>query len=229
MLIKSASDSKEIREAIAKRDALRQQALSYLLGLLFVAAGAVFIKKSGLGISPVTALPEVLAAVCGIKIWAAAAFVSAVTVAAQKLLGREIIQLNSLFQAAAGVVLIFFFSFSEKVFSELPLPETYLTRLGFVLFGSLLSGMGMYVYMKQNILLLPSEGFAEAAADRMQRSFSFGKCCTDIGFSAAALILQLLFLGGFRSFTLPGTVREGTFLAALCTGQLFRLIRKVFK
>ena len=76
---------------------------------------------------------------------------------------------------------------------------------------------------------MPAEGLAAAISKVSGKPFGDCKTFVDVGLIVTALILQLIFLGGFKSFTGANVVvREGTILSAVCVGQVVKLLNKWF-
>ena len=68
-----------------------------------------------------------------------------------------------------------------------------------------------------NAVMNSGEAFVKAVSDTTRQDFGTLKICFDVSCVGIALVLSLLFF----DFTIQGT-REGTLIAALCTGMVIK-------
>ena len=88
-------------------------------------------------------------------------------------------------------------------------------------------GFGVFLYLRPNWIPMPAEGLAQAISTVSGKTFGDCKTMVDTGMIVIALILQLIFLGGFSSFAGDkAVVREGTIIAAVFVGQTAKLLSK---
>jgi uncharacterized membrane protein YczE len=99
--------------------------------------------------------------------------------------------------------------------------------LCFIIGISILS-FGVFLYSRVMWVLMPTDGLGRAIAEVTGKNFGDCKTMVDCGFVFCALMLQLVFLGGFKSFTENVVVREGTVIAAVLVGQVVKLLGKIF-
>lgn len=210
----------------------------YLLGLLIIALGINVSKMCALGISPVSSIPRALEVISGEKIslGTMVIVVYCLLVLAQFIvLGRDFKLKNTL-----GVPVAIIFGWmvdlvginpnaSLHLLYNFPRPQAYVMKLVYLIASIILIAIGVYIYLKPKLVAMPAEGLAAAIAQKTNKSFGDCKTLVDVSLILIALILQIIFLGGFSSFTAQNVVvREGTILSAICVGQVVKLITKFF-
>ena len=207
----------------------------YLAGLVCIAVGINLSKLAGLGISPVSSVPRALEVIWGFTLGKMVILIYCLLVLLQFIvLGRQFRKKNLL-----GVAVGFVFGYivdlvgiDPKAFGHLmagvPKPQGYPLQLVYLLVSIAVIGFGVFLYLKPDLIPMPGEGLAQAISQKTGKAFGDCKTFVDVGLILIALILQLICLGGFSSFT-SGTVvvREGTILSALLVGQTVKLIRKI--
>ena len=211
--------------------------LIYLLGLLLIALGINVSKMAGLGISPVSSIPRALELVWGWSLGTMTIIVYCVLVLLQFVVLNKDFKLKSILGVPVAIIfgwMIDFVGIDPNAFGHLlanfPRPETYPVRLIYLLFSIVIIGIGVYVYLKPNLVPMPAEGLAAAISQKTGKAFGDCKTAVDVGLIAIALIIQLIFLGGIKSFTGDTiVVREGTVAAAVLVGQVVKFIKKKFK
>ena len=210
----------------------------YLLGLMLIAAGANLAKLSGLGISPATSIPRALEVIFAGKLTLGTAcqIVYVVLVALQALLLRKRfkpVRLLALLLTFVFGWMVDFTGTNPATFGHLmaglPGPANYVMRWVYLIISTLLIGIGVFFYILPKWINLPAEGLADAIAQISHKEFGDCKTFVDTGCILIALILQLIFMGGFSSFTRPDVVvREGTLFGAIFVGQVVKRLNLWF-
>lgn len=209
--------------------------LIYLAGLLTIAVGINISKLSGLGISPVSSVPRALEVVFGFSLGKMVMVIYCLLVAAQLLVLRK----NFKPANVLGIPLAIVFGFmvdlvgiDPNAFGHLlagfPKPCCYAARFVYLAASIVIIGIGVYTYLKPKFVPMPAEGLALAVSSTSGKAFGDCKTAVDVSLITLALLIQLLFLGGFSSFTGKNIViREGTVLSALCVGQVVKFLNKL--
>ncbi len=216
---------------------LIKRILVYLIGCIFIAIGINVSKMAGLGISPVSSIPRALEVVWGFSLGTMVILVYIVLVLLQlAVLRREFKPINLLGVPVAIIFgwLVDFFGINPNTAGHLlysfPRPQNYIMQLVYLLVSIIIIGVGVTVYLRPKLIPMPAEGLAAAIAQRTGKKFGDCKTMVDVGLITAALIIQLIFLGGFSSFTGGNVVvREGTIISAICVGQVVKLLNKIWK
>ena len=212
--------------------------ICYVAGLFIITIGINISKLSSLGISPVSSVPRACEVIWGFTLGTALIIVYIVLILLQLLVLRKKFR----WWNALGVPLALVFGWmvdltgtDPNAFGHLlvnfPVPSTYPMRLLYLVCSILLIGTGVFLYLIPKWVPMPAEGLADAISKSTGKTFGDCKTFVDVSMISIALILQLIFLGGFKSFTGPNVVvREGTILSAVCVGQVVKLLNKsVFK
>lgn len=236
-----------------KKFGIIKRIVIYLLGLLIIALGINISKMSGLGISPVSSIPGVLAGIFpDFSLGNMVIIVYCLLVVAQ----LAVLQKNFKWQNILGVPVALVFGLMvdclgtetyrlklagidlgiKKEFTGIlaafPRPENLGLRFVYLLISMVIIGIGVAIYLQPKLVPMPAEGLAVAISQKWGKAF--GNCKTGVDFSLIfiAAVLQMLFLGGISTlgkgvFTQQGVVGIGTVLSALCVGQIVKLIHRI--
>lgn len=217
---------------------LIKQFFCYVAGLLTIALGINVSKLSALGISPVSSIPRALELKWGFTLGTTTMIIYCVLVLLQIVILRRKFKLINLL----GIALTFVFSWmidllgtDQKAFGHLldrigfPAPHNYALKLVYLAVSVIIIGIGVFLYLRPKWIPMPAEGLAGAISTVSGKAFGDCKTFVDCAMITAALIIQFVFLGGFKSFTGDNVVvREGTIVAAICVGQIVKLLTKPF-
>ncbi len=207
--------------------------LIYLIGLLIIALGINVSKMSGLGISPVSSIPGVLNAIWPqLTLGTMVIIVYCVLVLAQVAVLRKAFKLTNVLGVPVAIVfgwMVDLVGIDEKAFGHLlanfPRPQGYIMQLVYLVASILIIGVGVLIYLKPKLVPMPAEGLAMAISQKANKPFGNCKTTVDVSLIIIALVLQIVFLGGFGSFSAgKAVVREGTILSAICVGQVVKFL-----
>jgi uncharacterized membrane protein YczE len=227
-----------------------KQAVCYLLGLILIACGITLTKMSKLGISPVSSIPRACEVIWGFTLGTTTLIIYVILI----LLQLAVFLIWSLARKGEfrerwkkyswlnllGFPLTFAFSFIVDLMGVdpnavghlliwIPAPGNYAMKLLYTVCGIIIIGIGVFLYLRPRWIPMPAEGLAGAISTVTGKAFGDCKTFVDVSMITIALILQLIFLGGFKSFARDDVVvREGTILAAVCVGQIVKLCTKLF-
>lgn len=213
-----------------------KQLICYVLGLLIITIGINFSKMSALGITPVSSIPRACEQIWGLTLGNTTMIIYILLVVLQLVILRKQFKIVN----ALGIIVTFVFSAmvdftgtDPNAFGHLllnfPRPEGYVMKFIYMLASLLISGIGVFIYLRPKWVPMPAEGLAGAVATVSGKPFGDCKTMVDTTMVVIALILQLVFLGGIGSFLQPGVVvREGTILAAIGVGQIVKILAKRF-
>lgn len=217
----------------------------YLLGLLVIAFGVNVAKLSGLGISPGTSVPYVLSLIYDkISLGSMVMLVYIALVLVQILVLRKKFKPVSFLGIPVAVIfgmMVDFVGVGNQIsimgikicdfnclMMNFPRPGGYVMQLVYLVASIIIIGLGVFLYIKPAYVPMPVEGLAAAISEVTGRSFGNCKTYVDVGLVLIAAILQIIFLGGFKSFIGPSAaVREGTILSAICVGQVVKFLNGI--
>ena len=211
-----------------------KQVICYFVGLFIISIGINFSKLSCLGITPVSSIPRACEQIWGMTLGNTTMVVYLLFVVLQFIILRDKFKLINVL----GIAVTFVFSAmidmtgtDPDAFGHLllvvPKPDNYFSSIFYMIIGMVVCAVGVFLYLAPNWVPMPAEGLASAVSTVSGKTFGDCKTYIDTGMVVAALILQLLFCGGFSSFSgVDAVVREGTIICAVGIGQIVKLMSK---
>lgn len=203
------------KKEIAKRYGL------LVLGLFFAALGVALTKRGELGVSPISSVANVmsyqftdLTLGSWLIVW------NCVLILGQILLLRRKFQPIQFLQIPLSFLFGWFTDFGMWLVSFLP-AQFYAARLVMVLVGTIVLGFGITLSVIADQIMNSGEAFVKAISDVTQKEFGSIKVGFDVSCVVIALVLSLFFFEG----SIVGT-REGTIIAALCTGFVVKFFSR---
>ena len=193
--------------------------LIFLVGLFVNSLGVSLITKANLGTSPISSIPYVLSLNFPFTLGNFTIFFSIFLIVLQLIILRKNFKLEHILQIPASIIFGYFIDLTMILFSWVN-PETYIMKIVYLLIGCLILGVGVYMEVLADVVMLPGESFVRAIVLTWKTNFGTTKICFDVSMSVIAAVLSFIFAG-----RLDG-VREGTVIAALLVGFIARLIGK---
>ena len=203
------------KKEIAKRYGL------LVIGLFFAALGVALTKRGELGVSPISSVANVLSyQFTSLTLGSWLILWNCVLILGQILLLRRNFQPIQFLQIPLSFLFGWFTDFGMWLVSFLPV-QVYAVRLLMVLAGTVVLGFGITLSVIADQIMNSGEAFVKAISDVTHEEFGTIKVVFDISCVLVALILSLLFFEG----SIVGT-REGTIIAALCTGFVVKFFSR---
>lgn len=203
------------KKEIAKRYGL------LVIGLFFAALGVALTKRGELGVSPISSVANVLSyQFTDLTLSSWLILWNCVLILGQILLLRRNFQPIQFLQLPLSFLFGWFTDFGMWLVSFLPV-QVYAVRLLMVLAGTVVLGFGITLSVIADQIMNSGEAFVKAISDVTHQEFGTIKVVFDISCVLIALILSLLFFEG----AIVGT-REGTIIAALCTGFVVKFFSR---
>lgn len=197
-----------------------RRTMAYAGGLFLLAMGTVLSVRSGLGVSPVNALPYVVSIITAGSLGVCATLTFCGFIGLQALLlGREF-GVRHLAQILCASVFGYFVAVAEAVVAILPGEMSYLERWGMLAGSMVLVAVGIVTYLGARLVPMPVEGLLQAVQAWRGTSLAKAKVQFDVCSVAVAVALAGLFLG-----EVPG-IREGTVISVFGVGAIIRMIRR---
>lgn len=193
--------------------------LIFLVGLFVNFLGVSLITKANLGTSPISSIPYVLSLNFPFTLGNFTIFFSIFLIALQLIILRKNFKLEHILQIPVSIIFGYFIDLTMILFSWVN-PEAYIMKIVYLLIGCLILGVGVYMEVLADVVMLPGESFVRAIVLTWKTNFGTTKICFDVSMSVIAAVLSFVFAG-----RLDG-VREGTVIAALLVGFIARLIGK---
>ena len=193
--------------------------LIFLVGLFVNSLGVSLITKANLGTSPISSIPYVLSLNFPFTLGNFTIFFSIFLIVLQLIILRKNFKLEHILQIPVSIIFGYFIDLTMILFSWVN-PEAYIMKIVYLLIGCLILGVGVYMEVLADVVMLPGESFVRAIVLTWKTNFGTTKICFDVSMSVIAAVLSFVFVG-----RLDG-VREGTVIAALLVGFIARLIGK---
>ena len=193
--------------------------LIFLVGLFVNSLGVSLVTKADLGTSPISSIPYVLSLNFPFTLGNFTIFFSIFLIVLQLIILRKNFKLEHILQIPVSIIFGYFIDLTMILFSWVN-PEAYIMKIVYLLIGCLILGVGVYMEVLADVVMLPGESFVRAIVLTWKTNFGTTKICFDVSMSVIAAVLSFVFAG-----RLDG-VREGTVIAALLVGFIARLIGK---
>lgn len=134
------------------------------------------------------------------------------------LLGRKF-PLEYLLQIPVSFLFSYFIDMTMELLVGMN-PQIYISKLLLLIMGCVILGIGVYMEMAADVVMLPGECFVSAVTRRFHTDFGKTKVCFDTSMAVGAIVLGLVLYGKLAG------VREGTLISAFLVGTIARLIKK---
>lgn len=193
--------------------------LIFLMGLFVNSLGVSLITKANLGTSPISSIPYVLSLNFPFTLGNFTIFFSIFLIVLQLIILRKNFKLEHILQIPVSIIFGYFIDLTMILFSWVN-PEAYIMKIVYLLIGCLILGVGVYMEVLADVVMLPGESFVRAIVLTWKTNFGTTKICFDVSMSVIAAVLSFIFAGSLAG------VREGTVIAALLVGFIARLIGK---
>lgn len=193
--------------------------LIFLVGLFVNSLGVSLITKANLGTSPISSIPYVLSLNFPFTLGNFTIFFSIFLIVLQLIILRKNFKLEHILQIPVSIIFGYFIDLTMILFSWVN-PEAYIMKIVYLLIGCLILGVGVYMEVLADVVMLPGESFVRAIVLTWKTNFGTTKICFDVSMSVIAAVLSFVFAGRLAG------VREGTVIAALLVGFIDRLIGK---
>ena len=193
--------------------------LIFLVGLFVNSLGVSLITKANLGTSPISSIPYVLSLNFPFTLGNFTIFFSIFLIVLQLIILRKNFKLEHILQIPVSIIFGYFIDLTMILFFWVN-PEAYIMKIVYLLIGCLILGVGVYMEVLADVVMLPGESFVRAIVLTWKTNFGTTKICFDVSMSVVAAVLSFVFAGKLAG------VREGTVIAALLVGFIARLIAK---
>lgn len=193
--------------------------LIFLVGLFVNSLGVSLITKANLGTSPISSIPYVLSLNFPFTLGNFTIFFSIFLIVLQLIILRKNFKLEHILQIPVSIIFGYFIDLTMILFSWVN-PEAYIMKIVYLLIGCLILGVGVYMEVLADVVMLPGESFVRAIVLTWKTNFGTTKICFDVSMSVITAVLSFIFAGRLAG------VREGTVIAALLVGFIARLIGK---
>lgn len=189
----------------------------FILGLLVNSLGVGFVTKANLGTSPISSIPYVLSMNFALSLGTFTVLFSLLLIWFQLLILRKNFKIEHILQIPVSLAFGIFIDLSMALL-EFMHPEQYGMKFFCLILGCLILGVGVYMEILADVVMLPGESLVRSIVYRWKCEFGMTKVAFDVSMTIGAGILSFLLAGRLAG------VREGTVIAAVLVGFIARLI-----
>ena len=189
----------------------------YVLGLFIIALGVSVSVKSNLGISPVNSIPYVVSLITGVEQGKCVTVIFCIFIGLQALILLKDFKMKNLLQIICSTIFGYFVTTANKITAGMPVCSNYGMQLLYLFVSMCLIAVGLFLFIRANLIGMPAEGLAGAIVQRFGVKFPNAKTGCDVAMVLVATGLSLIYFHELRG------VREGTILAAIFIGQLMKI------
>ncbi len=198
----------------------------FVIGLFFLSLGIDFIVTSALGTTPISSINYVLSLNTPMTLGTATFVFNMLVMAGQFWLvrgqGTHKDYIEIILQIPFSLIFSVFIDLNLQWITHIPI-SGYAISLLMLASGCMCQAIGVVLELKPNVAIMSAEGFVKYFCRRYHKDFGHTKVVFDISLVTGAILLSLLFCGHIEG------IREGTVIAALCTGFMVNfLARYVF-
>ena len=203
-----------------KKKELYKRWILFIVSLFVTGLGIAVTRYGDLGVSPISSVANVVAMRFTVFSFGTWLFLwNCLMLAGQILLLRRDFRTIQLLQIPLSFLFGWFTDVGTAIAAVLP-NQTYPARVGMVLLGTVILALGITLGVTADVVLNSGEAMVKALSDTLKKPFGNVKVVFDISCVAASVVISLMFFG-----RIEGT-REGTLIAAVCTGFVVKAFTK---
>ena len=193
-----------------------------IIGLMLNACGVALLTRSGLGASPLAAVPYAMSLVVPRLTMGNWMIVNNLLLIGIQLalLGKKMEKRDLFLQTLLTFVYGFLTDFAGMLFSWVN-PGNYIVRLLCLIIGCIFFGFGVQFELTGNISMLPGNAFSKVISAKLGKEYGPVRVVSDVAMTAISAAISLIFLKKLVS------VREGTVIAAVLIGNMVKLVGKL--
>lgn len=202
-----------------KKSEILKRYIFFLAGLFVNSFGVSFVTKASLGTSPISSIPYTLSIGFKPSLGLFTLYFSILLIIIQILLLRSKFPKEYLLQIPVSIIFSYFIDFTMNLLSFMK-PDTYLLKFASLLIGCAILGIGVFMEIVADVVMLPGESFVKAVSVTFHTDFGKTKMAFDSSMTLIAGIIGLILY-----HKLAG-VREGTVIAAILVGMIARTLKR---
>jgi len=203
---------------MSKKEILKRYIL-FIIGLFVNSFGVSFITKASLGTSPISSIPYTLSLGFKPTLGMFTLYMSIILIIIQMILLRKNFPKQYLLQIPVAIAFSWFIDLTMQLLSFMD-PHTYLIKFFYLIVGCVILGIGVYLEMIADVVMLPGESFVRAVSVTFHKEFGKTKMVFDSSMTVIAAVIGLVI------FHKIAGVREGTVIAALLVGMIARYLKR---
>ena len=194
--------------------------LFFTVGLFVNSLGISLITKAEMGTSPISSIPYTLSIGFAPSLGMFTLFYSLLLICLQLTILRSRFPKEYWLQIPVSLGFSYFIDLTMGMLDFLN-PQGYLWQLVSLLIGCVVLGVGVFMEMAANVVMLPGECTVQAISSTLHTDFGKSKVAVDMTMALVAAVLGLVMYQELAG------VREGTFISALLVGFLARTFQRL--
>ena len=151
----------------------------FLIGLFVNSLGVALITKANLGTSPISSIPYVLSLNYPFTLGNFTIFFSILLIVLQLILLGKNFKVEHLLQIPVSLIFGYFID-ACMILLGFVNPHSYPVKVIDLLIGCLILGVGVYMEVLADVVMLPGESFVRAVVFRWKTEFGITKICFDV-------------------------------------------------
>lgn len=199
---------------------LAKRYLFFVAGLFVNSLGISLITKAEMGTSPISNIPYTLSIGFAPSLGMFTLFYSLLLICLQLVILRSRFPKEYWLQIPVSLGFSCFIDLTMGMLDFLN-PQGYLWQLVSLLIGCVVLGVGVFMEMAANVVMLPGECTVQAISSTLHTDFGKSKVAVDMTMALVAAVLGLVMYQELAG------VREGAFISALLVGFLARTIQRL--
>ncbi len=203
-----------------KNNRLARRIIQYLLGLLSMGLGIVFLKRAALGITPITSIPAAVAEITPFTLGNVTIALHIVCVIGQILILRRV-TLKALLTIAVGFVFGYIVDGLMLLIPDMPLFHGIVVRCVMLLLGTVCNGLGVALIVGSDLMLPAPDEMTHTISQVYRKKLANVKIISDACYVAISIVIDLAAAGRIY------TVGVGTVVSVLLTGKFIGLFTKI--
>jgi uncharacterized membrane protein YczE len=202
---------------MSKKEILKRYFL-FIIGLFVNSFGVSFVTRANLGTSPISSIPYTLSLGFKPTLGMFTLYMSILLIVIQMILLRRNFKKQYLLQIPVSILFSWFIDLTMNLLSFMN-PDTYVMSFISLIVGCAILGVGVYLEVVANVVMLPGESFVNVVSVTFHKDFGKTKVIFDSSMTIIAGVI------GFVIFHKIIGVREGTVIAALLVGIIARFLK----
>lgn len=193
--------------------------LIFTIGLFVTSLGVAIVTKANLGTSPISSIPYVLSIHFPLTMGQFTILLNAVLIVLQLIILRADFKAEAVLQIPVSFAFGYFIDFSMFLLHAVS-PEMYIAKVLWLLAGCIVLGLGVYMEILADVVMLSGEAFINAVVFKTGKEFGVLKIVFDVSMTVIAAVLSVVFMGRLSG------IGAGTVIAAVLVGSTARFIGK---
>lgn len=194
----------------------------YFAGVVIVSFGIALSAKTGLGVSPITAIPFSVSQASGIGLATLLFLLYIIMICLQILIRKKEFEKRDLLQLPASFVFSVLIDLAERIIGDIHY-ESLWQNLLLLFVATVFIGIGSGMMVPMKIVPNPADGLVRVLSFSMHKSLGTAKNILDISCVAIAAICDIIFMHKIVSIGI------GTIITMFLTGRVIAVFHKFAK